>query len=308
MGRTGGATDPLLDRRLQALLARATCRRAGRGSTVLDVRYRLGGAARRRPSTPPGTSPGRRTSTSTDDLAGRARGRGGRHPLPDPDRPSRRRCAAPGVRDDRPVVVYDDWAGPRGRPGWWLLRDPGTPTCGCSTAAGRPGSRPAARSRRRHGRAPPRPATSRPGPGRCRSLDADERARGRRGGVLVDARAPERFRGEVEPVDPVAGHVPGAVNVPTGDQPRAPTGRFRPAARAARAVRRGVGAGRAPTWRPTAAPASPPPTTCSRWRRRGSAPRSTPGSWSEWVADASRPVGDGALRSSSGGRRRGRRR
>ena len=69
-------------------------------------------------------------------------------------------------------------------------------------------------------------------------IEADEVLAFAERGVLVDARNPERFRGEVEPVDPVAGHIPGAVNVPTGTNLRA-DGTFRPAEIAACTPQRG---------------------------------------------------------------------
>jgi len=111
--------------------------------------------------------------------------------------------------------------------------------------------------------------------------------------VLVDARAPERFRGDVEPVDPRAGHVPGAVNLPvagnTDDE-----GRFLPpddlAARyAAAGVRPGVGA---------VVSCGSGVTACHdllALERAGvHDARLWPGSWSQWSADPARPVVTGS--------------
>jgi thiosulfate/3-mercaptopyruvate sulfurtransferase len=115
-----------------------------------------------------------------------------------------------------PVVVYDDWNRAGSARAWWVL-----------TAAGIPGVRildgGLAAWTESGGELETGTATVESGDvsvahedlyvGALPTLSADEAAAlGRR---LVDARAPERFRGDVEPVDPVAGHVPGAVNVPS---------------------------------------------------------------------------------------------
>ena len=141
-----------------------------------------------------------------------------------------------GVDDGRPVVVYDDWEGRAAARAWWLLRYHGHPdvrvldggwpawvAAGGEVVAG-PGEAPAAGD-----------FTARPGG--MPVVDAD----GVLGvEVLVDARAPERYRGEVEPIDPVAGHVPGAVNVPTTEN----LGGRRAVPRAGRAARDLRGGGR----------------------------------------------------------------
>ena len=118
-----------------------------------------------------------------------------------------------GVRRGSTVVVYD--AGPATAAArlWWLLRDYGHDDVlvldgglAAWTAAGRPVStETVAASPRRLDR--DARATS-------PTVDDDEAAALPTHGVLVDVRAAERFRGECEPIDPVAGHVPGAVNAP----------------------------------------------------------------------------------------------
>ena len=106
--------------------------------------------------------------------------------------------------------------------------------------------------------------------------------------VLVDARAPERYRGDVEPIDPVAGRIPGAVNVPTTANV-APDGRFRSPAELA-AVYAEVGAvpggGRGGVLRLG---------RHGRPRRAGDGGGRVraalyPGSWSGWITDPDRPV------------------
>jgi thiosulfate/3-mercaptopyruvate sulfurtransferase len=136
----------------------------------------------------------------------------GRHPLPDPDRfaVAMRRC---GVSLDRPVVVYDDTGGTAATRAWWLLRYHGHREVavldgGWSWWLRNGGAGETGETR-------PTPGDFSAEPGQLPVLDATGAARVARAGVLVDARASERFDGEVEPVDPVAGHIPGAMNVPT---------------------------------------------------------------------------------------------
>ena len=136
----------------------------------------------------------------------------------------------------------------------------------------------------------PPPGDFEPGPGGLPVVDAAGAASLAAEGVLYDARAPERFRGEVEPVDPVAGHVPGAVNVPTArnlaDGDRA--GRFRTPEELAEeyhlALRPGVRVGAYCGSGVTAA------HDVLALDLLGVEAALYAGSWSEWVTDPTRPV------------------
>lgn len=248
--------------------------------TVLDVRYRLGG-----PGGPDehaaGHVPGAQYVDLDADLADPP-GVLGRHPLPDPGRFAAAMRRA-GVSHGRPVVAYDAWQGRAAARLWWLLRHHGHDDvrvldggweawqeAGLSVATGTETAL---------------EGDFVAGPGRGRVVGPDEVPGV---AVLVDARAPERYRGDVEPVDPVAGHVPGAVNVPTtanvGED-----GRFRSAAEL-RATYAAVGA---TADADVAAYCGSGVTACHdllAMEVAGIEAALFPGSWSGWVTDPGRPV------------------
>lgn len=212
MGATG--ESPLIT--AQAL-AGLLDRPPGERPAVLDVRWRLGGpfghAEFER-----GHVPGAAYVDLDVDLAG-AKGEG-RHPLPDAaDFESAMRAA--GVDDGRPVVVYDDWSGHAAARCWWLLRHHGHRDVRVLDGSWS-GWRQAGGEVER-GRTEPHPGDFTARPGATPVVDAESV---RSAAVLIDARSPDRYTGETEPVDHVAGRIPGAVNVPSSMNLEA-DGRFR---------------------------------------------------------------------------------
>ncbi len=251
---------------------------------VLDVRYRLGGPPGR-PQFEAGHVPGAAYVDLDDDLADEP-GPRGRHPLPETDRflAAMRRA---GVRQGRPVVVYDDWEGRAAARCWWLLRHHGHESV--RVLDGGWAAWQAEVGDVETGPETPRAAGDLAGsPGAMPVVDSLT-AMGV--SVLVDARAPERFRGETEPIDPVAGHVPGAVNVPSVDN-LDPSGRFRPADEL-REVYARVGASDGVD---VAAYCGSGVVACHdllALEVAGLRGALYPGSWSEWIAEPSRPVETG---------------
>jgi thiosulfate/3-mercaptopyruvate sulfurtransferase len=251
--------------------------------TILDVRYRMGGPGGREEYAA-GHVPGAVYVDLDTELAGPP-GTGGRHPLPEVEvfEAAMRRA---GVRGERPVVVYDDWAGRAAARCWWLLRFHGhrdARVLDGGWAAWRSAGGPVQT-------AEPVVAagTFAARPGQVRALDADDVLPFVAGGTLVDARDPERFRGELEPIDPVAGHIPGAVNVPTGTNLRR-DGTFRGAEELqALYAAAGVDDGR-----PVGVYCGSGVTAAHdvlALAVAGVDAALYPGSWSEWVGDPSRPV------------------
>ncbi|WP_129306125.1 sulfurtransferase [Streptomyces sp. L2] len=149
-------------------------------------------------------------------------GEGGRHPLPDLAEFGAVMRRA-GVSASRPVVVYDgglNWAAARA---WWMLRFTGHPDVRVLD-----GGLPAWEGPLSTEVPTPAEGDFQPAPDASALLDADGAAALARAGVLLDARAGERYRGEVEPIDRVGGHIPGAVSAPTTENV-GPDGRFLPA-------------------------------------------------------------------------------
>ncbi|WP_210583528.1 sulfurtransferase [Streptomyces sp. GESEQ-35] len=198
-------------------------RRGDPSPVVLDVRWRLGDPHGREHYLKEHI-PGAVYVDLDTELAAAPTPEDGRHPLPDPGdlQAGARRW---GLTAGRPVVVYDDNGNTAAARAWWLLRWAGVErvtlldgALGAWRAAGLPTETGESEV--------PAPGDIVLSPGQLPVLDADAAAEVARAGVLLDARAAERYRGENEPVDPRAGHIPGALSAPTGDNLN-PDGTFR---------------------------------------------------------------------------------
>lgn len=258
---------------------------------LLDVRWRLGGPPGRQEYAA-GHLPGAVYLDLDDDLAA-APGAGGRHPLPDPGDLERVLRAA-GVRAGHPVVAYDTDNGSIAARAWWLLR-----WAGHEAVAVLDGGYTAWLSERRPTTAEepaPEPGDIEVRPGAMPVLDAGQAADLAGTGTLLDARAPERYRGDTEPIDPRAGHIPGARNAPFAAH-TGPDGRWRaPGELAERFAALGVQNGQ-----PVGAYCGSGVTAASVVLALEAAGITTPdrpaalyvGSWSHWCVDPSRPVATG---------------
>jgi thiosulfate/3-mercaptopyruvate sulfurtransferase len=257
------------------------------GPVLLDVRWRLGG--------PPGLDTYREGHLPEavfidldHDLAAPP-GPGGRHPLPDPAAFQEAMRVA-GVSQDRPVVVYDDRDATAAARAWWLLRYHGHENVRVLDggyqawlAAGLPVNKadPAG---------PPGDFTARPG--HMPVLDAAGAQSTARIGLLLDARTGERYRGEQEPVDPVAGHIPGAVSAPTAGNVN-PDGTFRsPAELAARFAALGAGLQAGPVGAYCGSGVTAAHEVLAL-AVVGLPAALYVGSWSNWITDPARPVATG---------------
>ena len=279
---TGG---PLIDVTELAAAADGT-----RPVVLLDVRWRLAGP-------PPaelyagGHLPGAVAVDLEEDLAAPAADRSrGRHPLPDPAdlQAALRRW---GIGGAGTVVAYDDADGSSAARAWWLLRWAGVAADRVAVldggwaawAAGGPVTAEPSR---------PEPGDVVVRPGAMPVLDADGAAAVTgAGGVLVDARSGPRFRGETEPVDPVAGRIPGAVNMPAtsiAEGRRWPS----PDELRARLTALGLGAGR-PEGAYCGSGVTAATVVLAAERAGLPVVPLYVGSWSDWCADPSRPVATG---------------
>ncbi len=254
---------------------------------LLDCSFELTDAGAGQRQFLQGHLPGAQYAHLDHDLSGEKTGTTGRHPLPPRQAfaaTAGRWGVAPGVQ----VVAYDAQGGPYASRVWWLLRWLGHEAVAVLdgglqawTADGGPLTTAPADVRP----APPYPATEDvPMP----TVDAAQLLAGASAWTVLDARAPERFRGEVEPLDPVAGHIPGAVNRCFKDNLDA-HGRFLPV----EALRQAFAPWAADPDRVVHQCGSGV-TACHNLLAMTHAgwpgSRLYPGSWSEWCADPARPV------------------
>ncbi len=224
-----------------------------------------------------------------EDLSGPiAPGKTGRHPLPPLDA-FVRRLRAWGIGNGSQVVVYDDAGGAFAARLWWMLRWLGHDAVALLDggfqaweAAAKPTTAEVAL----------RPVGDFTPALRARLLVGAEELLQSASRKLFDARAPERFRGDVEPIDPVAGHIPGAENLPFAENLR--DGHFLPPAEL-RARFDAALAGSSPD--EAVVYCGSGVTACHDVLAFAHAglplPRLYAGSWSEWITDPSRPVAKG---------------
>ncbi|MEV5529165.1 sulfurtransferase [Streptomyces prunicolor] len=259
-----------------------------RPPVLLDVRWALGDP-HGRDHYADGHIPGAVYVDLDAELAAPASPEDGRHPLPDLTelQESARRW---GIGDGRSVVVYDDLGDTAAARAWWLLRYAGVTevtlldgALGAWRAAGLPLESGI-------------PADPAPGDvvlraGALPTTDADGAAELAVSGLLLDARAGERYRGEAEPVDPRAGHIPGAVSAPTGENLAADGTFLAPELLRKRFEERGAGdTARIGVYCGSGVTAA---HQIAALEIAGFEATLFPGSWSAWSADPARPAAKG---------------
>ncbi len=259
--------------------------RAG-AARVLDVRYRLDrpdGSAQHLE----GHVPGAVYVDMETELSQHGRPDEGRHPIP-PREALQAAARRWGIDDGDTVVVYDDDRALGASRAWWLLTRSGLADVrlldgglGAWVDAGLP---------LESGTVTPAPGSVTLTPIAEPVLSIDDAAALAASGVLIDVRAAERYRGEVEPIDPIAGHIPGAVNLPTGTYMNGE--RFRDAA-ALRALFATAGVGDGANAAAYCGSGVTAAQAVFAAELAGLPLRIYPGSWSQWSNTPGRPIATG---------------
>ena len=259
---------------------------------VLDASFDLGNVAAGEAAFAAGHLPGSRYVHLDRDLCAAKTGRNGRHPLP--DRAAFARTAGTlGVTPGTQVVALDRNGGAYAARLWWMLRWLGHAEVavldGGYKAWVAAGGEPSAEPVPRLDGAPAYPER----PSLVATIESDELSRSLGRAMVLDARSPERFRGEKEPIDPVAGRIPGAFNRFHGTN-LLPGGLFKPAEALREELSALLGT-RAPG--EVVHSCGSGVTACHNllaMEHAGLAgSRLYPGSWSEWSADPERPIARG---------------
>lgn len=256
---------------------------------VADVRWYPDGTGRTRFEE--GHIPGAVFVDVDSDLASPKTRDSGRHPLPSPEAFAEAMERA-GIDDESAVVAYDDAGGSNAARLWWMLSVIG------HQAAVLDGGLQAWKGPLETGPSEPRPRggvfTRRPWPEeRVADTQAVDRLRKDPNAVVLDARAPDRYRADVEPIDPIAGHIPGARSAPWSENLDPETRRFR----SPDELRRRYAGLSADGEKVVVAYCGSGVTSCHDLLAmevagiRGG--KLYVGSWSEWITDPSRPVASG---------------
>ena len=250
---------------------------------LVDVSYNLGGPPGRE-AYDAGHLPGAHFVDLDAELAAPP-GPGGRHPLPSATvvEAALRRC---GVSAGTPMVVYDQATSLGAARAWWVFRYFGLSDVRVldgGLAAWRAAGGEVTRDVMRVA-----PGDFTAVPGGMPMLDADSAAALAKRGVLVDVRVAARYAGENEPIDPVAGHIPGAVNAPATELLEA-DGRYRPAAEL-RAHFAALGADAAAEVGAYCGSGVTAAQAALALERAGIEAAVYVGSWSDWITDPTRPI------------------
>ncbi|WP_343576484.1 sulfurtransferase [Mycobacterium sp.] len=260
---------------------------AGEPVTILDVRWRLdepdGHAAYLHRHLPGAVYVSLEDELSDHSVIGR-----GRHPLP-AGRSVEAAARRWGVRRAVPTVVYDDWNRAGSARAWWVLTAAGI--ADVRILDGGLGAWRSAGGGLDSGAVEPPPGNATvthddlddgalPTLSACHVNDVD----------LLDARTPERFRGEVEPIDPVAGHIPGAKNLPSGAVLNTDGTFLAHAAIARLLAERGVDHNKIGAYCGSGVTAA---ITVAALAASGYQAALFPGSWSQWCSDSKNPVARG---------------
>jgi thiosulfate/3-mercaptopyruvate sulfurtransferase len=260
---------------------------------VVDCRFDLADAHAGRRQYDEGHIPGARFMSMDADLSGAKTGANGRHPLPAPERFAQTLGAA-GIADTTQVIGYDAGNGGFAARLWWMLRWVGHERVALLDGGLAQWLQDGGAVTSTVPAITPRTFVAKVQP---LTVDTATLATRLRDPALriVDARAANRYRGENETIDPVAGHIPGAVNRPFTANVD-PSGRMKPAATLAAEWRALLG-----TLPPEALVHScgSGVSACHNLLAMAVAglpgSRLHPGSWSEWCADPSRPIATGAV-------------
>ena len=266
---------------------------------IIDARFDLADAEAGRRAFAASRIPGAVYAHLDDDLSDHAKPASeGRHPLPDPDRFAAT-LARWRITPATKVVVYDGSSGAMAAArAWWLLRWMGHADVrvldggfAAWTAAAAPLETAPVVAKTSTSEAGLRSAEGDGWrPGSAPTVDADVVATRAASVPLVDARAPERFRGEIEPLDPKAGHIPGALNRPFADNLVA--GRFKPAAQLQAEWRALLPEGAVP-WLSCGSGVTACHNALALVHAGWPLPPLFAPSWSGWVSDPARPVATG---------------